>query len=126
LASARPRYTSNTFNQGAFEMKSVILSLAAAAALVAAAAPASAQSREYLAEREARLEQRIDRGVARGDLTRQEARSLRGELRELDRLEDRYRRDGLNAWERRDLDARFDRLSARIRFERHDRDNRRW
>ena len=49
-----------------------------------------------------------------------------GEPISLARLEARYRRDGLSQWERADLDRRFDRLSAQIRYERRDRDGRRW
>ena len=50
---------------------------------------------------------------------------LRGEFNSLLRLEANYRRGGLTAWERADLDRRFDRLSAQIRYERGDRDHRR-
>ncbi|WP_425988813.1 hypothetical protein [Brevundimonas sp. TWP2-3-2] len=47
------------------------------------------------------------------------------EFNALLRLEANYRRGGLTAWERTDLDRRFDRLSASIREQRRDRDNRR-
>jgi hypothetical protein len=71
-----------------------------------------------------RLDQRIDVGIRNGSLTRNEAMRLRGEFRDLARLEANYRRDGLSMRERADLDRRFDLLSARIRYERHDRDDR--
>lgn len=73
--------------------------------------------------RQRTLDHRIDVGVRNGTLTRVEARHLRAEFRQIAHLEVRYRRSGrgLNAWERADLDRRFDRLSARIRYERHDR-----
>lgn len=72
--------------------------------------------------RQANLDRRIDIGVRNGSLTRREAVRLRSEFRQISYLEQRYRRTGygLNAWERQDLDRRFDRLSARIRHERRD------
>ncbi|WEK40456.1 MAG: hypothetical protein P0Y50_02285 [Candidatus Brevundimonas colombiensis] len=73
--------------------------------------------------RQANLDRRIDRGVRTGQLSRREAARLRGEFNSLLRLEANYRRGGLTAWERADLDRRFDRLSAQIRNERGDRDN---
>lgn len=73
--------------------------------------------------RQANLDRRIDRGVRNGQLSRREAVRLRGEFNSLLRLEANYRRGGLTAWERADLDRRFDRLSAQIRNERGDRDN---
>jgi hypothetical protein len=75
--------------------------------------------------RQANLDRRIDQGVRNGALSRREATRLRSEFNSLLRLEANYRRGGLTAWERTDLDRRFDRLSAQIRYERHDRDNRR-
>jgi len=75
--------------------------------------------------RQARLDQRIDAGVRNGQLTRSEAIRLRAEFRDIAYMEARYRRTGggLSAWERTDLDRRFDRLEARVRFERRDGDN---
>ena len=75
--------------------------------------------------RQANLDRRIDQGVRSGQLSRREATRLRSEFNSLVRLEGQYRRGGLSAWERTDLDRRFDRLSAQIRYERNDRDNRR-
>jgi hypothetical protein len=76
-------------------------------------------------QRQAQLERRIDQGVRNGQLSRREATRLRSEFNSLERLERQYRRGGLSAWERNDLDRRFDRLAAQIRAERRDRDNRR-
>ena len=75
--------------------------------------------------RQANLDRRIDQGVRNGQISRREATRLRGEFSSILRLEANYRRGGLTAWERTDLDRRFDRLSAQIRNERRDRDNRR-
>ncbi|WP_165184906.1 hypothetical protein [Caulobacter soli] len=114
-------------------MKKILLSIAAVSA-VAAAVPAVASAQAYErgydrgynqdvgGDRVARLDQRIDMGIRRGGLTRDEAWRLKGDLRETARLESRYRRGGLTGWERADLDRRYDRISAQIRYERHDRD----
>jgi hypothetical protein len=77
-------------------------------------------------QRQINLDRRIDQGVRNGQLSRREAMRLRAEFNQIARLEARYRRGGLTQWERADLDRRFDRLSAQIRYERHDRDGRRW
>jgi hypothetical protein len=104
-----------------------LLAMAVAASALAVAAPAAAQSWQSINERQDRLDDRIDRGVRNGDLTRAEAARLRDEFRDLVRLERRYRASyGLSYAERRDLDMRFDRLSARIRFQRNDSQNRDW
>lgn len=75
-------------------------------------------------QRQAELDRRIDVGVRNGSLTRAEAIRLRAEFQQIARLEAQYRRTGggLNAWERQDLDRRFDVLSRKIRVERNDRD----
>jgi len=108
-------------------MNSLIKAVAVASALMAAVpVAASATPWQSINQRQANLEQRIDQGVRTGDLTRQEAAKLRAQFRELSRLEAQYRRSGggLTQRERRDLDARFDRLSQNIRAERHDRQDR--
>jgi len=106
-------------------MKPIKLALAATTALLLSAGAAAAQEWMSINERQARLDQRIEAGVRSGDLTHPEAMRLRDEFRDLARLEARYRDDGLSAWERTDLDRRFDALSARIRIERADA-NRGW
>jgi len=117
--------------------KLIIPAIALAAASVAL--PAAAQSYhgrppvhqagygtwQSINARQANLDRRIDQGVRNGSLSRREATRLRGEFNSILRLEANYRRGGLTAWERNDLDRRFDRLSAQIRYERHDRNNRR-
>ncbi|WP_309629936.1 hypothetical protein [Brevundimonas sp.] len=75
---------------------------------------------------QARLAQRIDRAAYNGRISRREAQNLRFQLEEYQRLEWRYRRDGLSNWERRDLQDRLDRISRNLREERRDRDGRRW
>jgi len=103
------------------------LAMAVAASALAVSAPASAQSWQNINQRQAQLDQRIDVGVRNGSLTRSEAARLRDDFRDLARLEARYRAsNGLSYNERADLDRRFDRLSAQIRYERRDRDDRGW
>jgi Ni/Co efflux regulator RcnB len=124
-------------------MKKAVAAMAAAAAVAAIAAPAAAQPYDgryerhdrydrydrddrgrhggwNINERQERLDRMIDRGVRNGSLSHREARRLREEFRDIARLEARYRHDGLSRWERADLDQRFDRLEARIRYERRD------
>lgn len=112
----------------------IIAGLGIAAAAVPAtafAAPAPAprygydQGWQNINARQARLDARIDQGVRSGALSRREAVSLRAEFNSLVRLEAQYRRSrpGLTIAERRDLDRRFDVLAAKIRIEKHDRNN---
>jgi hypothetical protein len=96
-------------------------------AAMAAPHPAPAfQAWQSINARQANLDRRIDQGVRSGALTRGEAARLRADLNGLARLEAQYRRSrpGLTLAERRDLDRRFDALSARVRIEKHDRNNR--
>jgi len=106
-------------------MNKTILTLLAAASLAGAAAPAFAQGPrpsdwQPLAQRQDKIEQRIDQGMRSGQLTRREGRELRNQFHSLLRLEARYQRDGLNFRERADLQHRYDALSQRVRFEKHD------
>ncbi|MBN9319430.1 MAG: hypothetical protein BGN86_00065 [Caulobacterales bacterium 68-7] len=103
-------------------MKKILIPIVAVSALAATTVPALAQPWASINQRQANLDRRIDMGVRNGSLSRPEAMRLRGEFNQLIRLEANYRRGGLNAWERNDLDRRFDRLSAQIRIERRDRD----
>jgi hypothetical protein len=101
-------------------MKIKTLTLIATSALALSASAAAAQAWRSIDQRQANLEARIDGGVASGDLTTREARELRQAFRDLAVLESRYESNGLSSWERNDLDQRFDALSSRIRFDRHD------
>ncbi|MBS0411733.1 MAG: hypothetical protein JSR86_17585 [Proteobacteria bacterium] len=114
-------------------MKKILLAIAAVGAL-GAALPAAAAPWDRggygnygaagVDERIREINFRIDRGVRDGSLNWREARGLRGELDGVRRLQYRYSRDGLNGWERADLNARLDRVSYRVRSERHDDDRR--
>lgn len=106
-------------------MRKFLIPILAASTLAAAAAPAIAAPWVNINQRQAQLDHRIDVGVRNGSLTRREAMNLRAEFQYIVQLETRYRRTGgLQMWERRDLDRRMDLLSSRIRYERHDRDDR--
>ncbi|AYG94192.1 hypothetical protein D8I30_02570 [Brevundimonas naejangsanensis] len=116
---------------------------ALAVAVVSAALPAAAQSydrhgpsrghgyeQDYrgwqsITQRKYNLDRRIDRGVETRRLSRREAARLRDELNSLVRLERDYMRGGLTRWERQDLDRRYDRLSAKVRYESNDHNGRR-
>lgn len=112
---------------------SAIVKTLVAAGLATASLLASAQSiapnrhTETAAEinqRQARQEQRIERGVAHGDITRWEARELRQGQREIRRAEARALADGrLDRREARHLTAMLDAADLRIRELRRDRDH---
>ncbi|MNJ46540.1 hypothetical protein D3C77_416720 [compost metagenome] len=94
-----------------------------------APAPAYAQHHggwQAISQRKYNLDRRIDQGVRSGQLSRREASRLSNELNSLVRLERAYMRGGLTMRERRELDRRYDALSAKVRHERRDRDGRRW
>ena len=76
-----------------------------------------------ISDRASWLDQRINRGVQEGTLDRNEVRSLRSQLADLQTLERNYRRRGMQSWMMTDLDKRFDQLAARIQYERTDGDN---
>ncbi len=112
---------------------------AVAVASLAAAIPAAAQSyggpgyghpgygaaSHSVDERQEQLRWRIDRAERRGALTRSEAWRLREGLRDIRRIEMRYRHDGrLSRWEVADLHRRLDGLQAHLRHERRDDDRR--
>lgn len=88
--------------------------------------PVAGGAWQSINQRQAQLERRIEAGERSGQLTRAEAARLRAEFRQLEQLEQRYRRDGLSSAERADLDRRFDQLERSIRDERRDRQTDRW
>ncbi|MEG3180843.1 hypothetical protein [Sphingomonas sp. LT1P40] len=109
-------------------MKKIALMIAGLGIAAATIPAASAQQGWWgMNQRQAQLEQRINRGIQSGQLNRREATRLRTEFRQLSQLENRYRRSapGLTMAERRDLDRRFTVLAQKIRWERRDWQNRR-
>jgi hypothetical protein len=119
-------------------MRKLLVSVALATATIAAAVPAAAQPRpgygwqrggptrpqvNDLLRDLSRAEQRIDR--ARG-ISRREAIGLHAEARRIRVSLNLALRNGINAREFAGLRLRVNRLEARVRIERNDRDNRRW
>lgn len=95
---------------------------ALAAFLVASSAAAQWKP---IPERQANLFARIEAGISNGSLTEQEAGYLKARFNNLAMRDERYRKGGYSAWERNDLQRRFDDLSARIRYQKNDADVRR-
>ena len=94
---------------------------------VAAAAPASAEHRGYdrgyrhgadIERQIDRIEDQIDRLRDRRLISRGEARQLERRAERIDRLHDRFRRGGLDRYERRELQHRLAELRRDIRAER--------
>lgn len=107
-------------------MKNILISIAALSAF-GIAAPAAAQSSNAnqnrnggnasanLSARIGQLQTRIQAGVQSGAISRQEARPLRQQLRQLTQLERQYSRDGLTREERTDLQQRIRTLRQQLR-----------
>jgi len=87
---------------------------------------ASAAPWTHISQRQANLSQRIDQGVRSGALDRREAYQLKSQLRDVVGLEYRYARSGgrIDMRERADLERRYNAISAKVRFEKHDRQHR--
>jgi hypothetical protein len=100
--------------------------LLAGLGMAAAALPSVASAAPWtsISQRQANLSQRIDQGIRSGALNRNEAYRLKSQLRDVVGLEYRYARSGgrIDMRERADLDRRYDAISAKVRFEKHDRD----
>ena len=107
----------------------------AAVGAIAVAAPAASQTWSNanagggmgISNRIAQLEARLNAGIQSGDIDRAEGRSLRMELRQLQRLERQYSYNGLTQAERQDLQNRLREFRQDLRTAdngRYDRDNR--
>jgi hypothetical protein len=88
-------------------MRKTTLLLAATAALSLGAGAASAQVWLPIIERQAIMNDRIDAGLASGEITSVQASAMRSDLAGLVALEGRYRDGGLSARERLDLDRQY-------------------
>lgn len=97
-------------------MKKLTLALAATTALTLGAGAAHAEPWMPMIERQGLVEDRIEAGLAAGDMTPAEARMLRADMYALVALEGRYRSGGLSWSERRDLDRRYAALDDQIRM----------
>ena len=93
-------------------------------ALTAGAAQAGPHHTPGVDERQWRQERRIDNGVANGSLTAAEAARLAAGQARVDRMESRFKSDGVvTGWERARLHGAQDRQSRKIYRKKH---NLRW
>jgi hypothetical protein len=107
-------------------VKTTLAVAAAIASMAASAQPWGRIDTREIDARQAKQQQRIERGAARGDFTRSELRTLQIGQREIARVESRAKADGrVTPHERRTLTAMLDRADTQIRNFRHDRDGRR-
>ncbi len=100
-------------------LATLTLSLLSAAAFAqAASAPAATPG---IDKRQAQQEQRIDQGVASGQLTRREAHRLEHRQNAINRVEGQAKADGtVTAQERKQLHRMQDRASKGIHHQKHD------
>jgi hypothetical protein len=92
------------------------LLLAATAALALGAGAASAQVWLPMIERQALLNDRIDAGLASGEITSAEASMMRADMGALVSLEASYRYGGLSSREKIDLDRRYALIDDQLRL----------
>ncbi|WP_140626939.1 hypothetical protein [Methylibium rhizosphaerae] len=86
-----------------------------------AAASAPGTHKPRIDARQARQEQRIDQGIASGELTQRETRRLEREQAVINRAEDKARADGtVTTAERKRLHKMQDHASRDIRRQKHD------
>lgn len=71
------------------------------------------------------LRRDIDRAAARRKISQREAKGLRRDAAEIQRLYASYARNGISAREMQILQRKVDRVHVALRMERRDRDNRR-
>ncbi len=109
-------------------MKKVLFALMFAVMLFGTVAISFAERGEWRGGIRTRIheaEERIERGIENGSLTRREARKLRGELNDILRKIDRMRDDGhLSERERARIIRNLDRLDRDITREKRDDDAR--
>jgi len=122
-------------------MKKIITAIAALSA-IGLAAPAVAQDRygnnnsygynngygggRGIEARTDQLRQRLQMGIQRGVISRQEASYLRDGIRQLTGMERQYSRDGLSRNERRFLQDRLQQLQQQLQAAERNRDGRDW
>lgn len=124
------------------KLAKILIPALAAAAVLGTAGAASAQPyggprgdwghhqtparAEAIRNQLAQLEMRVNRNDNRDRISEREAWGLRREIRDIREQFRVFNRDGLNNREFRVLQNRIDRAKDRLRFERTDRDGRRW
>jgi hypothetical protein len=106
-------------------VKILLATVAAAASMAASAQHFAPVATPTIDARQTQQETRIERGVARGEITRREARTLMQGQRDIARAEARAKADGrVSRIELRQLTAMLDQADAQIRLLRRDRDGR--
>jgi TolA-binding protein len=119
-------------------ISAVVLGAAASVSVPASAQPNRGYQQDYRGDQRGyrsddridlrinEIEDRIRRAADRRVISRSEANRLLRQANQIDRLEDRYSRNGLTRWEAQDLRQRVQNLRQQLRFERQDGNNRRW
>ena len=99
-------------------LATLTLGLASVAAFAQATGPAATPG---IDKRQANQEQRIDQGVASGQLTKRETRRLEREQTAINKAEDKAKADGtVTAQERKKIHVMQDRASKDIHHQKHD------
>lgn len=106
-------------------MKRILLAVSGMTLLMSGLAFAQAET-PRIDERQANQEQRIDRGIASGQLNEREANRLNKQQEHVNKMEDRAKSDGvMTKKERARISAAQDRASRHIVREKHDRQGKR-
>ena len=106
-------------------LKTLLVTAATLASMAASAQHFAPIETRDIDARQARQEERIERGMAQGDFSRREARTLLQGQREIARAEAEAKADGhITRYEMRRLTALLDQANVQIRQMRHDRDGR--
>jgi hypothetical protein len=101
-------------------MNKVMWSVSAASILVVSIASAQAAT-PGIDQRQANQEQRIDKGIASGQLTGREANRLNNQQEHINKIEDNVKSDGVvTKKERKKVHAAQDRASRKIARQKHD------
>jgi TolA-binding protein len=103
----------------------VLLGAAASVSVPASAQPYRGYQQNYVNDdridlRISEIRDRIRRAAAERRISRGEAERLLRQADQIDRLEDRYSRNGLTQWEVQDLRQRVQQLRQQLRFDRQD------
>jgi opacity protein-like surface antigen len=100
--------------------------LAVSALVLMAGIPYAQAETPVIDERQTNQEQRIDQGIASGQLNEQEANRLNKQQEHINKMEDRAKSDGvMTKKERARIGAAQDRASRHIAREKHDRQGKR-
>jgi opacity protein-like surface antigen len=100
--------------------------LAVSALVVMAGIPFAQAETPVIDQRQANQEQRIDQGIASGQLNEREANRLNKQQEHVNKMEDRAKSDGvMTKKERARIGAAQDRASRHIAREKHDRQGKR-